>query len=841
VSRRSSQLSLPRARRAPRRPGARGIAAIDLTQHAILIPFVILAASALVAAGLFPLVSAAGHALQRFDRQFRADEEKGLDVPAFPLRSTIYAADGSVLATLADENRIGVPLSDVNDVTRKAVLAIEDHGFYQHGPVDVFSIIRAAAANLRAGKVVQGGSTISQQLIKNTETGNAETFARKFREAQDAIRLERHYSKNQIFELYLNEIYLGHGAYGIGSAAEYYFARPVQKLNLPQAALLAGLISSPARWDPIEHPDAAIGRRNAVLNRMLSLKWIAPDEYAKAIGRPIKLSGKMRNVNTLGPEPYFVQYVKDTILHPSKQDPNYQRYLRVFGKTYQDRRTSLFQGGMKIYTTLEPTMQREAAVAVQSHLPHQGAKPPADPQAAVVTVVPQTGAIEAMYGGRDFSKQQFNLATQSGRSAGSAFKAFTLTAALEQGVPVGKVYDGTSPAHIPFEKCPDKAGEWMPSNAADGEGSGFINMATATADSINVYFAQLIADVGPANVSNVAKEMGVQSYARDALVDVPPVCAITLGTVSVNPLSMTSGYSTLADAGVHCYPFAIARVVSPGGKLLYKAKRSCQPVVDPRIASQVTDLLKGVVQFGTGTAANIGRPMAGKTGTGQTYQDAWFMGYIPQLVTGVWVGYSKDEIPMEHLAVLHGANAFGGTIAAPIWHDYMEKAVAGLQVRDFPAPPAPKSGTVPDVTGLKQDDAVKKLADANYTAIVKEVACDKPAGIVCSQSPAGGTTLQLGSGVTINVSNGKAAKVKVPSVVGLTSRTAIAALKAAGFDVTVTYEKVANPKKDDIVLSQNPTAGVERKQGTIVTIVVGQFQPVPSPSPSPPPTPPPRR
>ncbi len=227
VSRHASQLSWPRARRPPRRPGARGIAAIDLTQHAVLIPFVILVASALVAAGLFPLVGEAGHALQRFDRQFRADEAKGLDIPAFPQRSTIYAADGTVLATLADENRIGVPLSDVNDITRKAVLAIEDHGFYEHGPVDVFSIIRAAVANLRAGKVVQGGSTISQQLIKNTETGNAETFARKFREAQDAIRLERHYSKNQILELYLNEIYLGHGAYGIGSAAEYYFARPV--------------------------------------------------------------------------------------------------------------------------------------------------------------------------------------------------------------------------------------------------------------------------------------------------------------------------------------------------------------------------------------------------------------------------------------------------------------------------------------------------------------------------------------------------------------------------------------------------------------------------------------
>src|SRR5207244_1819736 len=234
--------------------------------------------------------------------------------------------------------------------------------------------------------------------------------------------------------------YFGHGAYGIASAGEWYFARPPGRISLPQAALLAALIASPGQWDPILHPDAALARRNEVLARMRDLGWITPLQYQNASAKRIKLSGRMRNVNSFGPEPYFVRYVEDTILHPSKTDPNYKRYLKVFGSSYELRRKALFQGGLKIYTTLQPKMQAEAAAAVTGELKHQGPKPPADPEAAVVTVVPQTGAIQMMYGGSDFSKKQFNLATQAQRTAGSSFKAFTLAAAMTQGVPIGKVY-----------------------------------------------------------------------------------------------------------------------------------------------------------------------------------------------------------------------------------------------------------------------------------------------------------------------------------------------------------------------------------------------------------------
>jgi 1A family penicillin-binding protein len=812
-----------------------GLSPLGLIGRVLLVPVVILVCSLLVAAGLFPAIGGAGQAVKLFEDKLLGGESTDLSLPAFPIRSTIYAADGSVLATVADFNRLIVSLDDVSKYARDAVLAIEDNGFYTHGPINFFSIMRAAIANLRAGKVVQGGSTISQQLVKQTETGAEQTFQRKFQEAQDAIRLERTYTKDQILEAYLNEIYLGHGAYGIGSAAEYYFAKTAANLTLAQSATLAALISSPVYYDPINHADIALAQRNIVLHQMLDLGWVTTEEYQRAVSTPIRLSDKKRSVNTAGPEPYFVQYVKDLILHPSKSNPQYADFIKAFGKTYDDRKRLLFQGGLQIYTTLNPTWQQSAAGTVTKRLPSPGKQPPANPEAAVISIVPQTGAITTMYGGPSFESSQFNLATQSQRTAGSAFKAFTLTAAFEQGMPIGKEYDTSPPVVIPTAKCPDPSGAWHPANAEPGEG-GVINMTRATASSVNTYFAQLIADVGAQNVSDTAVAMGVQSYARDAFVSVPPVCAITLGTVVVNPLSMTSGYSTLANNGTHCYPFAIRKVVSGTGRSIFKVTPSCEQVVDPHIAAQVTGLLEGVVTGGTGTAAQLGsRPVAGKTGTGQDYQDAWFIGYVPQLVTGVWVGY-PNEVPMRDLPVLGGANAFGGTIAAPIWHDYMVTAVSGMAVKGFPQAPGGATGTVPDVTGMKQDDAVKTLTDAKWTPIVKEAASIEPAGTVFDQDPKGGAKAPLGSAVTIMVSNGKAPKVLVPNVVGATEADATKTLETVGFVVSVVYVPVSDVTQVGIVQSQLPVAGSTYKAGTTVTIFVGQLEPSPSPSPSPTPS-----
>jgi penicillin-binding protein 1A len=799
-----------------------------------ILPLVVVVAAGLVAAGLFPAIAGLGSAITKFDRQFLGGG--AVEIPPFAERSTIYAADGTVLATVAEFNRAYVPLADIPQVARDAVLAIEDDGFYEHGAVDAFSILRAALANLQAGKVVQGGSTITQQLVKKkTAVGEEQTFARKFKEAQAAIQLERQYSKDQILELYLNEVYFGHGAYGIQAASEYYFAKPAKDLTLPQAALLAGLIQSPATWDPIRHKDAAVIRRNQVLSRMLDLGWINSLDHQDAVDRNIKLSGKLRTVNALGPEPYFVQFVKDQILHPDKVfpegDPRREQYFEAFGETYKERERALFQGGLNIYTTLQPKLQATAAKAVTNQLPNQGPTPPDDPQGGVVTIVPQTGAIQVMYGGRNFELAKFNLATQSQRTAGSAFKAFTLAAALEEGFPVGQIYNTPNPVTIPEEKCPNIGGPWMPHNAEESSG-GLMNMTTATAHSVNVYFAQLIADVGPATVAEVADRMGVRSYARDAGVTVDSVCAITLGAVAVNPLSMTSGFSTLANQGKHCLPFAIRRVTDAKGKGLLRARPVCEQVIDKKVAAQVTALLEGVVTSGTATIAQLGRPVAGKTGTGQDYRDAWFVGYIPQMVTGVWVGYSKALIPMRGLRVLGGGNAFGGTIAAPIWKALMLEAIKGLPVKDFPAPPPPEAGKVPDVVGLPQGQAEQILSRAHFTPRAVPMDSNQPEGIVAAQAPSGGAQVPLGSIVTIYVSTGESPKTTVPNVVGLTEEAATKRLLNAGYGVSIHYQPVQQQANDGIVLAQNPTGGTNAQPGSTVNIVVGKDFPGPSPSPN---------
>jgi penicillin-binding protein 1A len=349
-----------------------------------------------------------------------------------------------------------------------------------------------------------------------------------------------------------------------------------------------------------------------------------------------------------------------------------------------------------------------------------------------------------------------------------------------------------------------------------------MNLWDATAHSVNVVFAQLIRDVGPQNVLDAAAAMGIPREHMQA------VCSLTLGTgVGTNPLEMTSAYATLANGGVHCTPYAITKVLDRNGKTIFKAKPSCRQVIPPDVAAQVTAMLQGVISHGTGGAAQIGRPEAGKTGTGENYQDAWFMGYVPQLCTGVWVGYSKQEIPMRGLRVLGGGNAFGGSLAAPIWHDFMVQAVSNLPVEGFPAPPPPKSGTVPNVVGMQQPDAEKTLTKANFVPQAKQVDSTQPIGTVVSQNPAGGTSRALGSLVEIDVSNGKTPTARVPNVIGEKQKRAEADLRAAGFNVRVVYQQVSDPSLDGIVLSQNPRPGTKIPQGSTVTITVGQLGPGP--------------
>ncbi|HYT80089.1 MAG TPA: transglycosylase domain-containing protein [Actinomycetota bacterium] len=631
----------------------------------LLLLMVIATAGGLVALELLPVLAGPGMVVHQLDASVLAEAGTPLHIPSLPERSVIHAADGSVLATLyLDQNRDIVPLSGISNVTRKAVLAVEDHRFYQHGPVDLQAILRALISNLRAGRVVEGGSTIAQQLAKNTETGSAETLARKIAEAKDAIRIERTYSKDQILEMYLNQVYLGNSVYGIGTAARFYFAEPASRLSLPQAALLGGMIAAPEYYNPLHHKARAVARRNEVLARMRDLGWIPRGEYFQAAATPVTLSRRTRTANLPGPEPYFVRYVEEQFL----QD-------RRFGRTYADRLRALFQGGLQIYTTLKPKLQSAARAAIRSHLPLR-----TDPRAAVVTIDPRTGAVLAMVGGTNFRKSKFNLASQAHRSAGSAFKVFTLTAALEEGIPPSRAFSSASPITIP--DCGGTGVPWHVGNAEPGTG-GAMSLWEATKFSVNVVFAQLVNEVGPKKVVEVAHRMGIAS-------PLAAYCPITLGASGVSPLEMTSAYATVADAGVHCRPYPIAKVISSTGETIFRARPHCARAIPSPVAAQITAMLEGVVHGGTGTRADIGRPQAGKTGTAQDYQDAWFMGFIPQLCTGVWVGYPRAEIPMRDV---HGLKGFGGLLAAPIWHDYMTRATKSLRVMGFPTPPRPPQGS----------------------------------------------------------------------------------------------------------------------------------------------------
>jgi membrane peptidoglycan carboxypeptidase len=779
----------------------------------VLITATMAVGATLVALVLLPLFGALGMGANALNDRL---DQAGADftrVPHFPERSTIYAKDGSVLQTIyLDENREIVHFDKIAPIARESVLAIEDDGFYQHGALNVPSVIRALIANLAAGQITQGGSTITQQLVKQAVIGDtAQTFARKFQEAALAIRLEETYSKDQILAMYLNEVYLGNGVYGIGTAARYYFGEPAKKLDLTQSALLAALIRAPGYYDPVVHPDHALNRRNDVLDHLAELGWVSQKRIDKAKQQPIALVPDVGQTKTKVP-PFFVHFLTQSIL-----DVNNREY-DAFGTTYAQRLHTLYQGGLKIYTTLDPAWQQDAQDAVDAS-PNISKK--GGPDVSLVSVDAKTGAIRAMLSGKDYKRDQLDLAWHGIRQVGSAFKPYTLVAAFENGIPPGKVYSGQSPFCSPLWISADHC-----VHNAEGSG-GYMNLWTATQDSVNVVFAQLALDVGAENIVTAAHQMGITS-------PLDAVPAITLGVEEVSTLDMASGYSTLANDGIHCKPFAIARVMLPNGNKLYQHKNNCKQVIDPGIAHLVTAMLERVISSGTGTAAIIpGRPLAGKTGTGQDYNNVYFAGYTPQVSTAVWVGFPQGNIPMDSY---YGHSVFGGTLAAPIWRAFMVKALVGVPVEGFEAPPAPEHGKVPDVVGLKSDEAQTALVDANFTPIVEKTPSSQALNTVIGQTPGGGANVVLGSAVHIQVSNGQLEAVTVPRVVGLTQDNAVNALDKAGLIANVQFVEVTDKHQEGVVLSQVPIGNKQVDPGSTVTIMVGQKgapAPTPSPSPSP--------
>jgi 1A family penicillin-binding protein len=597
------------------------------------------------------------------------------DIPPLSETTMLLDRDGNEVAKLhAGVDRVLISFEEMPMPLRRAVVAVEDADFYRHDGLDMLAIARATWANVTSGSMSQGGSTITQQYVKNVLTGSERSIPRKVHEAILAVKLERTSSKTEILEGYLNTVYFGHGAYGVQAAARTYFDRDAADLTLLQSATLAGLIAAPSARDPFEHPEAALRYRDAALGRMVEVGSLGAERAFRLRARPLGLTEEPQ---VRSAAPHFMEHVRLNLKATYGLD-------------------ALYRGGLRVRTTLDMEWQRAAEGAIRAYLPAR-----TDPEAALVAVDPRTGAIRAMVGGRSFDRSEFNLATQARRQAGSAFKPFVLLAALEHGISPLEMRSGPSSMTIPDPFCETDGKPWTVSNAGD-QSAGTMSIENAMAGSVNTIYAQVTVEVSPEAVADVAHRMGIRSPLAE-------VCSIGLGTSGVTPLEMTSAFSTLATSGVYVEPTAIERVSAGDGVILQGPLRGVATVGSTAVSSQdavaTTRVLQGVIDHGTGTAASLaGRPAAGKTGTAKDATDAWFCGYVPQLATCVWVGYPNGSRPMRDVAGF--SEVYGGTIPALIWHDFMTEATEGMPVVGFPpasyeiyADPPPTSAPSPAPAG----------------------------------------------------------------------------------------------------------------------------------------------
>ncbi|HLX33258.1 MAG TPA: transglycosylase domain-containing protein [Gaiellaceae bacterium] len=581
--------------------------------------------------------------------------------------SFLYTDNGNLLGVVPSAtNRQPLPLSQMSPWLAEATVAIEDARFWEHGALDYQGIMRAIYDDVTTGQIQQGASTLTQQLVRNLYIGNPQrTFSRKLKEACLAEKVFQRLSRKQILAAYLNEVFYGRHAYGAQAASQTYFSESASQLTLSQAALLAGLPQAPTSYDPALNPRDALARRNEVLRAMLKNGYITSGQFTLAKQQPLGL--KLGNLYTQQHQPNYFGWAT-------------QQLVDRFGERQVER------GGLKVTTTLDPRLQALALHAVADVL-----RTRTDPAAAVVAIDPQTGAVKAMVDYLPDGRQlQFNLATQAHRSTGSAFKPITLATALTEGVSLYSTFVGPPELLITDPQCATNGGPWDVHNSGD-ESAGTMDLIDATANSVNTIFAQLIAKVGVSNVVKMGHWLGITSSGNDF----KPVCAITLGSVGFTPLELTDVYATLASGGIHHTPQAFLKVVGPHNKVLGSISSPGRRILSPNVDNEITYALEGVITHGTGTAAAIGRPAAGKTGTAENYQDAWFCGYVPQLATCVWVGYPAGEIPLVNVEGVY--DVFGGTLPAEIWHDFMGPAVAPYPVKSFATPTI--GGTIISGTG----------------------------------------------------------------------------------------------------------------------------------------------
>ena len=606
--------------------------------------------------------------------------------------SQFYDINGNVIyTTLSEERRVPVSIDKIPKHVQQAFIAIEDNRFYEHSGIDYRGTARALVSTL-SGREVQGGSTITQQLAKNAFLTQERSIIRKIKEAFIAKELEHKYTKDEILTMYLNQIYFGQGAYGIESASLYYFGKHVQNLDIAEAATLAAIPKSPNYYNPFENPKESKNRQELVIDQMVKYGFISADSAAKAKAEKMVYSTSHKQQNN--PRGYFFDMISQKVIAEVGAD-------------------ALYKGGLKIYTTLDMDMQLAAEKAMR-HLPnyYTDGKKLTQPQMALAAVDPKTGYVKAMIGGR--GQDKFNRATLAVRQPGSAFKPFVYLTAMQ---------NGFTPASIIEDKEEEFAKGWKPQNS-DMQWHGKVSLRTALKRSLNVPTIKLAREVGVDKIVANVEKMGITTLVDSgAYSDVN--LAMALGGLSkgVNPLEMASAYGVLATNGLYNKPIALLKIVDRDGKVLYQAKPQSKRVVDAASAYLTTNMLEDVLVSGTGGGMGIGRPAAGKTGTTDTYIDAWFVGYTPDLSTAVWVGDDNNK-PMQRM--------YGSGAPLSIWHEFMINALASTPRTGFSNPGV----AVPAEPEIKQEEEDKDKEKDAKDAKVDDKKDDKASQNAAPKAPA---------------------------------------------------------------------------------------------------------
>ena len=771
-----------------------------------------------------------------------------LEFPEIGKLSEVYTSDGLLLGKLSERNSQPVAYEDIPDTVIHAVLAAEDAKFFEHEGIDFKAIVRAALGNVRGGNL-QGGSTITQQIVKTNFLTTEQTLERKTCEAQLAARLERQYTKEQILEFYVNSVFFGSNAYGVKAAAQEYWAKDLEDVTPAEAAAMVTAIRNPTLYDMRDNPSQVIRARNNVLDQMEEEGWLTPNEARVARATPIRPEEPTDFVEQA---PRVLSAAREEVLG----DPKYG-----LGDTFTQRKRALFGcpaddtdceggGGLTITVTVDWELQNKANEILRAWFYDKEG-----PTGGIAMIDNRTGAIRVMSSGLDFGddiaagQRPYNLATDGRRQAGSAFKPFALAAALtygtESGVPLtlNTWWDQTSPQELDcgFPCNPSGGDIWTVSNAGGG-GSGVTTLERATYLSLNTVYAQVSLAVGPDKVAETATSMGIES-------NLNPVPSIALGTQSVSPLEMAAAYSTFANLGERVDSYLIEKIEDADGNIIYEHEVTRERVIDRPMARAIVATLEKVVAQGTATRArlepmevdgrNVRRAQAGKTGTAQNFQDVWFMGFIPQFTTSVWVGYPDAQIELVNFTVhndLTGrdqpySRAYGGTLAAPIWKQFMDYVTAELELEDWPS----VDGTgafyktpeveVPDLEGLTEEEAIDAVRKAGLFDEVIQVSSEEEIGTIIGQIPEAGEIVQQGETVQIRISTGE------PAVMFNLVRALEENIPArferfnelTGLNVTyvIIYKPRENPNDWGKVLWTSPRAGVALEPDAVIFVNVG--------------------